>query len=284
MSIAPIKMSSDAIYDMLEIFDVHPWIKAQIEDITELWNICENREEQNLLKALIKRFVYFNSDMESNACKAIANKIKEWDLKPTDTWIIAAANKTEIDGSTAGLQKLKNKVEPIEEWHSRFVSNIPGAIEKISEGQKIILFDDFIGSGQKMIMKTNWFRKLLGEIGIKDVTFYYLSFSGMEFGIKNLVDSTGCETYAFLNLKKGISDVYSPKEAENMIQIMVGIEGKLSERYKGKDLKDFSLGFGRTEALYCAQNDNCPNNVFPVFWWPKLKDGSAFRTIFKRAG
>ncbi|WP_458305918.1 hypothetical protein [Aeromonas veronii] len=31
-------------------------------------------------------------------------------------------------------------------------------------------------------------------------------------------------------------------------------------------------------------NDNCPNNVFPIFWWPKLANGEQYETLFHRVG
>ncbi|WP_458773197.1 phosphoribosyltransferase-like protein [Aeromonas caviae] len=47
---------------------------------------------------------------------------------------------------------------------------------------------------------------------------------------------------------------------------------------------DYSLGYDRSETLYCAINDNCPNNVFPIFWWPKLANGEQYETLFHRVG
>lgn len=284
MNIAAEKISKNAFNDIIEIIESQPWLKHQLSEVSDLWNICQKREEQELLKSLIKRFIYFGAEEERNACNKIAEKIHAWNLDFNSTWIVAAANKSEIDGSTAGLQKLKNKVEPIENWHSRFIPNIPEAVEKISNGQVIVLFDDFIGSGKKLIDKSNWMKRLLNEKDITEITFYFISFSGMNFGVENLSQTTQCKVFSYLNLKKAISEMYPKEVAENLKSIMINIEKNLSESYKSKKLKDYSLGFGASETLYCAQNDNCPNNVFPVFWWPTLKNGTRLKTILKRAG
>lgn len=284
MSIAAEKISPTALYDMIEIFGAQPWIRHQPEEIAELWNICENREEQELLKILIMKFVVFDSDSERLACTAIAKQIVKWDLQPETTWIVAVANAGEIDGSHVGMQKLKNKIDPIEKWQTRFIANIPEASKKILKNQSVVLFDDFIGSGEKFIKKTNWLKRFLRPEIIESTKFYYLSFSGMQFGIDHLSKNTGCETFSYLHLKKAISEEFDTEIAEKYRQIMVSIESKLAQRFNNKSLEKFSFGFNSSEALYCGENDNCPNNVFPIFWWAKLRNELPFKTIFKRAG
>lgn len=284
MSIAAEKISSDALFDMLEIFDDQPWMRELHAELVELWNICDSREEQHLLKHLLRKFFILDTRKEKLALEGISKIIQEWDLKPTSTWIVAAANKDEIDGSSAGLQKLKNKIEPIEEWHSRFISNVPSASEKLSAGDSVVLFDDFIGTGGKMIKKTNWLKRLITKFDPDSLKFYYISFSGMQFGLANLASKAAHVPYAHFSFKKAISEVHSAEEVLTLVSLMRDIEGKLAEHYKNKRIDDFSLGYEKSESLYCGQNNNCPNNVFPIFWWPLLKNGSKRRTLLRRAG
>lgn len=278
------RISYEALTDLMEIWDAQPWTKEYHRELTELWNICETRDEQNLLKRLIKKFFLLDATQERLATEGVSSAISEWGLDPDSTWIVAVANKEEIDGSTAGLQKLKNKLVPMEKWHNRCISNIPAASEKINSGDSIVLFDDFIGTGGKMVAKTNWLKRLLAPREVGNIVFYYTAFSAMSFGIKNLLQETSSKAYAYVNLRKAISDDYPPEEADYLIKVMKGIESRLGETYKKKKIADYSLGYGSSEALYCGQNDNCPNNVFPILWWPNLKGGRTFNTLLKRAG
>lgn len=284
MNIAANKISPEVMYDMIEIFESQEWLNEFVGELIELWNVCEFRQEQTLLKSLIMDICLFNAAMERLAHSSINEKMQSWGLSPKSTWIVAVANKTEIDGSTAALQRLKNKILPFDNWHSRFISNIPEAAQFIKAGQSVVLFDDFIGSGDKMIKKGRWLRGILDEKGVGHVDVYYLSLAAMRFGMEKIRAETRCEAYAYKELTKAITDKFDASEAARLIEVMTVLESRLFDRYKNKKIEDYSLGYGRSEALYCAENDNCPNNVFPVFWWTKLKDGRGFRTLFKRAG
>lgn len=284
MTLAAPKISRDVLYDMFEIVESQIWMREYLDQLTELWNICEVRDEQVFLKELIKRFVILDGILERKAYAALVEQVGNWGLSYSTAWIVAAANATEIDGSTASLQKLKNKIEPIESWHSRLLPNIPVSPKFVASGQTVVLFDDFIGSGKKMIDKGNWLLRVLGKEGITDINLIYLSVAGMSFGVERIIQETGRDAFAAVSLRKGISDFVESDEAESHKSLMRRIESRLSEYYKNKKLVDYSLGFNESEALYCVENDNCPNNVFPVFWWAKLKNGAQFKTILNRAG
>lgn len=284
VSLAPQKISAGALKDMLELFEAQPWLLRLHEEMTHLWDLCESRDEQILLKTLLSGFFMLDARRELEACEAISEKVQESGLSPKTTWIVAVANKDEIDGSTAGLQKLKNKLEPYEQWHSRLVANIPAAAGKVKNGDVVLLFDDFIGTGEKMVNKKNWLVKLLSAEGVDDVKFSYFSFSGMRFGIENIEDATDAQVFSHHILLKGITETFPLEQAEAMIALMLQLESRLGLTYKHKKLEEFSLGYKKSESLYCGQNDNCPNNVFPVLWWPNLKSGKVFKTVLKRAG
>lgn len=286
---SPIKNSvtpEDKFRFIYEIIDSQPWINDFEEELTHLFKFCDSYDEQMLLSHLLKEFFYLTDIKEREACLALNGKIHEWKLSSTNTWIVAVANNHEVDGSSAGLQKLKNKIKPIEDWHNRFISNIPTAIDSIKEDENVLLFDDFIGTGEKMLKKVNWIRKLLTQKGLdaNKIKIYTAGFAGMRFGLENFSKQSDCEIYAKHILLKGISDKFPSSQVNSYIEIMLSLENKLGEKYKKKKLSDYSLGFMRSETLYCGANDNCPNNVFPILWWPIIKDGTRHRTILTRAG
>lgn len=284
MTIAAAHISADALNDMFQLYDSQPWTRQLHEELAELWALCSTRPQQVLMRDLIKEFCMFDATREAVACKQFNDQIQAWNLLPCDTWIVAVANADEVDGSTAGLQKLKNKVLPYESWHARFIANIPSAGTLIKEGDNIVLFDDFVGTGKKMVRKIAWITKILHDKGIEKFSVYCACFSGMEFGLKHLTDASKVPVFFSISLKKGITERYADDELTAAIDNMNALEEQLAPSYKSKKLADYNLGYERSESLYCATNDNCPNNVFPVLWWALRKDKKPFKTLLQRAG
>lgn len=227
-----------------------------------------------------------DSERESDACSEFNKKIQIWGLKPETTWIVAVANSEEVDGSTAGLQKLKNKVMPYEDWHSRFIPNIPTAVNKIENGDNVVLFDDFIGSGKKFVRKVAWLKRLLEQNGVNQVSVYCSCFVGMKLGVEYVEKQLNTHVFNFISLSRGIADNYSGQDLMAALETMKAIEGELLPSYRNKKIDDYSFGYEKSEALYCAINDNCPNNVFPIFWWPKKNSHlpASYGTLLRRAG
>ena len=284
MIIAAAHISADALNDMFQLYDAQPWVKQLHEELTELWSICSSRHQQILVRDLIKEFCMFDAELEAIACKKFNQQIHAWELKPNTTWIVAVANSNEVDGSTAGLQKLKNKVLPYESWHSRFISNIPSAGGVIKNGDHIVLFDDFIGTGKKMLRKIGWLSDILNERGIEEFSISCACFSGMEFGIRHLAEQSNVPVFSSIFLKRGISERYTGDELTSALAHMKELEDQLAPAYKGKKLTDYTLGYEKSESLYCAINDNCPNNVFPILWWAIRRNNTPFKTLLQRAG
>lgn len=284
MSIASAHISREALSDMVQIFQSQSWTMKLHEELTELWSLCSTREQQLLLKDLILDFCMFDSCSEAKACEDFNKQIHAWGLTANNTWIVAVANTGEVDGSSAALQKLKNKVLPFETWHSRFVSNIPDSTKIIENGDNVVLFDDFIGSGKKMEKKVNWIRKILCQKNTININLYCASFCGMHAGVEHIKNNLTLPIFSAIVLKRGISDRYTGTELSNAIKTMKEIEAELGASYKSKKLTDYSFGFDRSETLYCAMNDNCPNNVFPVLWWAIKKNNIPFKTLLRRAG
>lgn len=283
MSIAAEQISEGALLDMMLMFNEQEWTRELQAELVALWQLCETRDQQLLLRRLILSFVVLDQKAELSACRAINEQFQAWGLDASTTRVVAVADDGEVDGSTAGLQKLKNKIIPYESWHSRFYPSIASSMKEIQNGDSVVLFDDFIGTGNKVGKKVDWIRRFGFQNGI-EFSLHCISFAGMRFGLKNLADSWGLPVFSALELERGISEMMSEDEVPAALALMRQIESKLSARYKNKKVRDYSMGYGGSEALYFWMNDNCPNNVFPIFWWPKLKGGSVLRTLLQRAG
>lgn len=284
MSLSAEKMSPTAFSDLLDLIDIQPWLRQLHGEMVDLWNLCETRAEQILLKSLLTNFVLFDGRKEARACIEIANVVTDWKLDPKSTWVVAVADSGEIDGSVAGMQKLKNKFDSPENWHSRFVGSIPVVVPKVQNNNTVVLFDDFIGSGAKLVRKQKWLKSKLEANGVENVEYRFLAYSAMKFGMDHIVQESGCLAFAPFMLQKGISESFPDDQVKDMLDLMLSLESRLGVKYKQKSIADFSLGFGKSESLYCAENDNCPNNVFPIFWWPNLRSGIKQKTLFTRVG
>ncbi len=100
---------------------------------------------------------------------------------------------------------------------------------------------------------------------------------GLELCLKNNISAQ-----AIISIKKGITDYYYGDKLNEMKQSMLTLESNLSASYQKKNLTDYSLGYGKTEALYSRKNKNAPNSVFPIFWWHTNKENETRNTILTR--
>jgi len=283
MSIAAEHISQAALLDMMQMFDRQPWTRLLNVELVSLWSLCNTREQQVLLKDLILKFVVLDSSNEAMVCKQIDAQFKTWGLAPATTRVVAVADAGEVDGSTAGLQKLKNKITPFESWHARFYPSISASIAEISSGDSVVMFDDFVGTGDKIFKKFEWLSRIKEDLGI-DFSIYCVSFAGMAFGIENIKNRCGIPVFSSIILSKGISEGMPVADVPRALEVMKEVEFQLGSRYKSKKIRDYSLGYGHSECLYFWMNDNCPNNVFPIFWWPTLRGGGIRQTLLQRAG
>lgn len=130
---------------------------------------------------------------------------------------------------------------------------------KLSSTQKILLVDDFIGTGETALSAINYLKTYLPIIKPEQVKV--LCIVAQEKGIMSLnnLDFYTCCSH---KVNRGISDNFEGVELSNAIKIMEGIENRIQ-----KLKNDFKFGYKRSEALVCM--NRCPNNTFPIYWLPK---------------
>lgn len=283
MTIAAEKLNKVAFDDVFSLIVKYPWLQKLSDPLVELWNLCDLKEQQELLKVLFDRFTFIDLNSLEETSTSIYKAVIGWDFVSLNTSIVAVADDGEIDGSIAGLQNIKNKFPSNDGWEEKnFYSSIGRAGKYIKNGQNVVLFDDFIGSGNTLIRKIQYLKNSFEESGVTPLSLNVVAFAGMKFGIERIKNSCGVEVYARYLLKRGISDYDTPEVQEAKKLIMLSLEKKLGKKFKKLRVKDFSLGYGNSETLYQVGGQNCPNNLFPIFWWPILLDGAERKTLFNR--
>lgn len=141
------------------------------------------------------------------------------------------------------------------------INEVSGISTTLTKDDKIVLVDDYIGSGKTAKEAIEWLNKKY-NIGYGKIMA--LALSAQESGI-NFLNENGVKVYANFIFKRGITDYYFNDELTNNIKIMRNIEKKLN-------IKNFNFGYKKSEALISLIRT--PNNTFPVFWWPHLKNNT----------
>jgi hypothetical protein len=262
------------------------WLENVCEELVELWNLCKNKKEKKLIEELLIKFLVLDSDKIEKACKKIAGYISnKWYLIGKSTKIVAMSYGDKPDGSQFIIQCLKNKFADKKGWEERdFVNNlltIGQAKYQTKANQSIVLIDDFIGTGKTAIRKTEWLINKFKEKNLQKVKIYIVSLACMEAAVKK-IKGPKIEFYSPYILKKGISDYYKGNKLDERVKNMENLESMLNPKYKNLKLTDFNFGYGKSEALFAIQGINVPNNVFPIFWWPLLKNNIERKPILKR--
>lgn len=185
---------------------------------------------------------------------------------PNDNLIFIACmtkeDKGKLKGSLSVLYQLKgSKIKTKIDLKTHYIiDNLAKENFKELENQKnfkIILVDDFIGTGETAGSAVDYIRELAPSL--KDnSSIKVLSIVAMQNGIDYL-KSKGVDCYQKVICKRGINDHFQGEELVNAIRTMQEIESTI------KKLKDeYKFGYHRSEALVCMER--CPNNTFPIYW------------------
>lgn len=256
----------------------NPWLQDrsfQLEE-TIVHIVSKVKGGEKLFKTLINRFHYVSKIDSDKRVKLLVDQIEEQWKVPRDNTVIMAFCKNENghgDGSQALLNDLKTKMNKWKE--NQFYSQFDIENVKIKSGNNVILIDDFVGSGETIVNRVEAIKAVMS----KKAKLYVASLGATK--VSRLFMSNYFPQVAFYSpvyVKRGFDPRYSFKKKE----IMFEMEGLLSPKYKNYKLERYSLGYNQTCAVYYNDDYRIPNNVFPVFWWGKLKTGENYNSLFLR--
>jgi len=259
------------------------WLEKRQEQLSDLFDLCIDGEEQELVLDLLYRFFSVNSD----ELPAVMEQCAEFCLKalgaePTSTIFVAPERSSYADSSQAILWYMKAALGKFDGWNTtKFVSRLGDAPKHAPSDGLIVLIEEFVGSGTTATKHAVWLRKRLEEQNIKS-RIHVLALTAMQESARRLT-AESIEHHAMQWLSRGISDHFSGAELERAIRVMERIETRLCDKSDDGRLRDMYFGYKRSEALYFFDGGNGANNVFPIFWWKWLKPRIRRRPLIDRA-
>lgn len=279
---------------LTEMYLKHSWLREQVNFVgfEDLWFDYEKNEEKIIIKKLVDNFKYL--DQESAELKVkdhLSQLIIDKNLKWNNTIFIGFKKNKFADGSAIFLNFIKPILNEINSsWiEENLFSYLYDGIERIKKGgfkdvgidlENVVLIDDFIGTGGTAI-KINKLVKEAIEKQSKIINLYMFSMASMEEG-RELIEKSHIEFRSCFILKKGTELAFSKSERDKAKESIRKLERILHEGSDKMKLKDFTLGYGESEALYSWNRFNIPNNNYPIFWWHRYLGDGKRKTMFNR--
>lgn len=262
-----------------------PWLMDRYEELENLlWNECDSEDKRNLVIDLIDRFEYLSSQRYAELIDELAESVTtDPELVEAETQLVALAADSGADSSQYVLYNLKTALEKLGWRKYKQVNQFSKSFREYKKNnslKRIVLIDEFVGSGQTVVSRVDEIRRVYQQNGVDDLKICVKVVAATEEGISR-IRGEGIDIDSLISLKKGISGEYEYEVARSKIELMCLIENKLYPYCNEEPLP--SLGYGQVEALYCRDGGNVPNSVFPIFWWPFSRDGNERPVLLTRA-
>lgn len=268
---------------LLTLVKEQQWLLDRHNELSELLGSCKEKTECDLIYELLNRFFFLYQEDMDHCWKEMVNQIfNVWKLNHKDTQIVAIAKGDHADSSQAVLNMLKMQIGQIGQ-SVPLTSTIEASIKYVERKPCMVIVDEFIGSGDTVKSRIEYLKKefdakqIRSEVRSK-IKIYICVVAAMEHSLQDIVALTD-GIFAVHRLKKGISDYYIFPQLKDKIDIMLQMESRLEY---SPDSPFFPFGYKKSEALYGVDKWNAVNNLFPVFWWDKLRGGKRRRPLFIR--
>lgn len=133
----------------------------------------------------------------------------------------------------------------------------------LKDTSKIILIDDFVGSGSTAVDAITSYLSYLQceEVRVMSTQFSVLVIAAMNTGVDYIKSHISVDCYYHLLKYKGITE-NKELNTRNNIDLMKSIEKKVLPSLK----PDFTFGYKKSESLICIM-EKSPNNTFPFYWY-----------------
>jgi hypoxanthine phosphoribosyltransferase len=276
------KLNADVLLRLTELFVLQHWDIKHDKLFERFCGMMLNlgNDERDLILELTRTFLRVGlPDYMNLLTKALTNVPSTALADVKNLYFMPLASPKDVGKSKSGtfvtymVQSRELMDLDIFSGRNIEVVNTPdGLVEKpIAKQAKVILVDDFLGSGETARSALEW---LIGQYKVDPKTIMVVCLVAQQQAI-NVVKGIGIEIFCAVVRKKGITDCYKSPQKEQYTAIMQSIEKFLNPP------PDFRFGYNRSEALVAMQRT--PNNTFPVFWYePLLRSGLKVVAPFPR--
>lgn len=237
---------------------------------------CTTSDELELLLELLARFKFISSEDLNAGFNAMVDQIVNgWQLESMKTAICPPKVDSSSDSGPAVVQFLKTILGKRSIRGYELTIRVNKIRDTADSRPNIVITDDFSGTGKTILNKLKIISDIYGNRPHKKYVCLLAASSVARQNIEPQVDGY----YVWQEFNKGISDYYHGSDLETAISAMKSMESRLKAQISGIDLPCF--GYGQTEVLM-GWDENLPNSVFPIFWWPETATGSQRETLFSR--
>lgn len=278
-------MSKVEFETMWRLSKTQPWLSSRIDALTNLlFDECKSLPQRKLVISLLERFKYLDDEGVAEALTWFIEEIvTDPDLTSDITQIVSMTFDSDSDSGQYILQLLKPKFSEHGWSDHLLVNRCDHSLKRFKKAnclhKKIVLIDEFIGSGRTVIGRVEHLKRNYNEFD--DIDIRVVTIAASTVGL-NAIREAGIKVSYFVRVPQAITEYYDDenKRNENLI-FMSELEDGLSQDYKGNVLPRF--GYGNTESLFAMERGNTPNSVFPLFWWPEKFNGSSRPRLLIRA-
>ena len=269
-------------FDML---DIYPWITRQrhrrgYDEMLD--RLILFPEERALFRDILNKFIYVDSEQCETLIQQIVDQLAEWGCDNRKTVILATRDDPkDNDGSCVFLKMLSDHLFGWDEKRFCNYYDFPRRFSTLKNYDKIVLIDDFIGSGFIMNDRYSLLKSEMGKLK-KPRELYVIALAGMKAAKDNYPFLAQGNVFVPLWLEKAIDrdkDVVSTR-------IMSGILSRLNNRNndtKRCELSKCGFGFGDMAGAYYNVYFRMPDNMLAIFWWGLFKENrEVFHSMFRR--
>lgn len=257
---------SDLYIKIFSLVRKQAWLADFSDEIHSLLKECDDDDQVDLLSELLHKFTYLGVDEEEDAISQIVDGVIALGHPPDTIQIVALSADDDADSGQAVLYALKNQLARKKFDGVQLVNTFGKAQRYVAERRNVVLVDEFVGTGRTLRGRlAALVRDFKANKGVGDAKFFVFAYAGMREALDLIVSEGNCELVRFISiLDRGITDFHVDPPAA--LLTMGLMEQKLLPIVHGITVPN--LGDGQCEALYGRRGGNCPNSVFPVFWWP----------------
>ncbi|MBZ9778451.1 phosphoribosyltransferase [Psychroflexus sp. CAK8W] len=286
---------SDFDYESLcELYYKNKWLRHEVnnEGLKNLWLEYDDLKSKKIIYSLLKNFKYvFQEDAALDVKNKLTKCIADWNLSPDNTLLIGFRKHNYPDGSQIILNFIKSiLIEINPKWQEyNLLPDFHYGIKRIKKNgfprngvdlKNIVLVDDFIGTGGTAKTNIQHLKKLISDMS-KDFSLNLFALAAMKTGIK-LLKPLESNISVCYELDKASKTIWPYLERKSIRKKIVNMEKILYEGVEPEKLEKFSLGYGKSEAIFAWNRFNLPNNNFPIFWWNRYSDGKSRKPLFNR--